>query len=400
MHDAAGDARLASLRAWLEVSLPAYLADLEELVAIDSGSYTKAGVDHVITWMADRLARLGAAIERHPDSRLGDTVVATFSGRPAGATILLIGHADTVFEAGTAAQRPYGVRDGRIRGPGTSDMKAGLLAGLYALEALQAVSGGAGEWLPARRLQYVVNPDEEIGSPVSTLHIERLAADADVALVLEAARENGDIVSARKGMLHLRATLTGRAAHAGVEPERGRSAVLEAAHKTVALHALSGRWPGVTVNVGSVSGGTRPNIVPESALMTIDVRAASATEQREAEAAVRAILEQSTVPDVSCALEITAQHWPMERTAASARLVEEAVRIAARLGFSLRDTATGGGSDANTTAGLGVPSLDGLGPIGGDDHSADEFVVLDSIVPRTALLAELIAVTGGAVPSG
>jgi glutamate carboxypeptidase len=279
-------------------------------------------------------------------------------------------------------------------------MKAGLLAGLYALEALQAICGGDRDWLPAHRLHFVVNADEEIGSPASTPPIERLAAHADVALVLEAARENGDIVSARKGMLHLLATLTGRAAHAGVEPERGRSAVLEAAHKTVALHALTGRWPGVTVNVGSVSGGTRPNIVPGSARMSIDVRAASTSEQREAEAAVRAILERSTVPDVSCTVEVTAQHWPMERTAASARLVEEAVRIAARLGFSLTDTATGGGSDANTTAGLGVPSLDGLGPVGGNDHSVDEFVVLDSIVPRTALLAELIAVVGGDGSSG
>jgi glutamate carboxypeptidase len=389
-------ARLTRLTAHLETALPAYLADLETLVGIDSGSYSKVGVDRVSAWMAERLEHLGAGIERVPDADLGDTVVATFEGAREGPTVMLIGHTDTVFEDGTAAARPFAMREGRALGPGTSDMKAGLLVGLYALEALRAV-GPRPAWLPVGRLVYVVNPDEEIGSPASTPVIERLAADADVALVLEAARENGDIVSARKGMLHLRATVHGRAAHAGVEPHKGRSAVLEAAHKTVALHALNGRWPSVTVNVGSLQGGTRPNIVAESAVLGVDVRAGSAAEQRAAEAAVRDILERSSVPDVSTTVEVTAQHWPMERTEASGRLVDAAVRIATRLGFSVRDAATGGGSDANTTAALGVPSIDGLGPVGGDDHSPLEYIEVASIVPRTALLAELIAAIGDGV---
>lgn len=389
-------ARLTRVAAHLETVLPAYLADLEALVGIDSGSYSKEGVDRVGAWMAERLEHLGASIERVPDAALGDTVVATLEGAHEGPTVLLIGHTDTVFEDGTAAARPFAMREGRALGPGTSDMKAGLLVGLYALEALRAV-GPRPAWLPVGRLVYVVNPDEEIGSPASTPVIERVAAGADTALVLEAARENGDIVSARKGMLHLRATVHGRAAHAGVEPHKGRSAVLEAAHKTVALHALNGRWPSVMVNVGSLQGGTRPNIVAESAVLGVDVRAGSAAEQRAAESAVRDILERSSVPDVSTTVELTAQHWPMERTVASGRLVDAAVRIAARLGFTLRDAATGGCSDANTTAALGVPSIDGLGPVGGNDHSPLEYIEVASIVPRTALLAELISAIGDGV---
>jgi glutamate carboxypeptidase len=239
-----------------------------------------------------------------------------------------------------------------------------------------------------------MNSDEEIGSPLSTPIIERLARGADAAIVLEAARANGDIVSARKGMMHLAATIHGRSAHAGVEPEKGRSAVLEAEHKTVALHALNGRWDGVSVNVGSLSGGTRPNIVAEEARLTIDMRARLAVEQDAAEAAIRGILERSTVPDVRTDVEVLARARPMEKTAASARLVELAVALAGSLGFELADAATGGASDANTTAGLGIPSLDGLGPVGGNDHSPHEYTDRASIVPRTALLAGLLLALG------
>ncbi len=274
-------------------------------------------------------------------------------------------------------------------------MKSGLLTGLYALEILRTL--GAGEvWLPVGRLVYVVNGDEEIGSPVSTPLIAALARTADVAFVMEAGRANGDIVSQRKGMMHLRATVEGRSAHAGVEPEQGRSATLEAAHKTIALHALNGRWPGVTVNVGELRGGTRPNIVAESCVMTIDLRAASERTQDEAEAAIRQILSSSTVADVRTTVEVLGYTRPMEKTAASAELVDAAVAIAAQLGFSLADAATGGSSDANTTAAAGVPSLDGLGPVGGNDHTPEEYVLVSSIVPRTTLLAALVLAAGPA----
>jgi glutamate carboxypeptidase len=390
---------LRALRHELERRLPDYLADLETLVVIESGSYTKPGVDQVAGWMAGRLEALGATIERYPNMDLGDTIVATWTRSSAGPTLMLIGHSDTVFEVGYLARRPFEIHGDTIRGPGVSDMKGGLLAGLYALEALRATAGTT-DWLPVGRLVFVVNPDEEIGSPASTPIIADLAQRADAAFVLEAARANGDIVSARKGMMHLQASIHGRSAHAGVEPEKGRSAVLEAAHKTVALHALNGRWDGVTVNVGALRGGTRPNIVAEDATMTIDVRARLATEQAEAEAAVRGILERSTVPDVHTDVELLAHSHPMEKTEAAGRLVDLAVAIAADLGFALSDAETGGGSDANTTAGVGVPSLDGLGPVGGNDHSPLEYIEVASIVPRTTLLAALLLLVGSAVAGG
>jgi glutamate carboxypeptidase len=386
---------LIRLHAAMEQRLPRFLADLRTLVEIESGSYTKSGVDRVGDWMAGRLEALGAGIVRHTNAELGDDIVATFEGTSDGPTIMLIGHSDTVFDSGYLARRPFERRGDVILGPGTSDMKSGLLAGLYALEILRTLLDGEA-WLPVGRLIYVVNGDEEIGSPVSTPLIAELARSADVAFVLEAGRANGDIVSQRKGMMHLRATVEGRAAHAGVEPEHGRSATLEAAHKTIALHALNGRWPGVTVNVGELRGGTRPNIVAESCVMTIDLRAASAPTQDEAEAAIRQILASATVDEVRTAVEVLGYTRPMEKTAASAELVDAAVSMAAQLGFSLADAATGGSSDANTTAAAGVPSLDGLGPVGGNDHTPEEYVRVSSIAPRTTLLAALVLAAGSA----
>ena len=256
----------------VEEELPAYLEDLATLVNVDCGSYTKAGVDRVGQWTARFLERLGATVAIHSNERLGDTIVGTFRGNPRGPRALLIGHLDTVFDPGTAKERPFRVSDGRAYGPGVTDMKSGLLAGLYAILALRAAADDDDDWMPFERLVFVANPDEEIGSPASTAVIREAALGSDVAFVLECARANGDIVSSRKGTVDLRLTIRGRAAHAGVEPEKGRSAILEAAHLTIALQALNGRWPGVTCNVGVVKGGTRPNVVSEQAVLEVDVR--------------------------------------------------------------------------------------------------------------------------------
>jgi glutamate carboxypeptidase len=406
-----GRGDLDELVAAVRAMEPAFLADLERLVNIDCGSYTKAGVDDVGRWVASELAALGASVRVLPNETLGDTVVGTFRGR-GSVRVLVLAHLDTVFEPGTVAARPFRIEGGRALGPGVTDMKGGLLAGLYALRAIRSAGmaaakggmpstsdepsgvGGVLPWLPLGQLTFVANPDEEIGSPVSTPVIAELAPSHDVALVLECARANGDIVSARKGNLDLRLTVEGRAAHAGVEPEKGRSAVLEAAHKVIALQALNGRWPGVTCNVGVIVGGTRPNIVPPEAVLQIDVRSPSRSGLEEAEDAVRAIAAHSTVPDTLGRVEERSRHWPMEKLPAAAALVEIAVSVARELGFDLHDAATGGASDGNTTAGLGVPTLDGLGPIGGLDHSPDEYLELDSIVPRVALLAGLLLATG------
>jgi glutamate carboxypeptidase len=277
-------------------------------------------------------------------------------------------------------------------------MKSGLLAGLYGLLALRALGESEGSLgssgLPFEEVVFVANPDEEIGSPASGPVIRELAASADVCFVLECARENGDIVSARKGIVDLRLTIEGRAAHAGVEPEKGRSAILEAAHEVIAIHALTGRWPGATANVGVIEGGIRPNVVAERTVLQVDLRAPRREHLEAAEQDVRAIAAHPTVPDVQVTVAEINRHWPMERLERSGRLVDHAQALAARLGFDLRDASTGGASDANTTAGLGVPTLDGLGPIGGNDHAPTEYLELDSIVPRTTLLAALLLATG------
>jgi glutamate carboxypeptidase len=379
---------LDALRASIGGALPAYLADLERLVNIDCGSYTPDGVDEVGRWVGAFLKGLGAEVEVRPDpdGRFGATVVGTFRGMPGGPRVLLIGHMDTVFDPGTAAARPFRVVDGVAHGPGVTDMKSGLLAGLYAIKSILAESGG----LPFERLTFIANPDEEIGSPTSSRHIQADAADVDACLVLECARANGNIVSSRKGILDTRIAIHGRAAHAGVEPEKGRSAILEAARVIRELHALNGRWEGVTVNVGKIGGGIRPNVVAERCDLEVDVRSTTADGLREAEAAVREVAAATEVPDTSIDVEIRVGWLPMEKLERSARLVEHVKTIADRLGFSLDDQATGGASDANTTSGMGVPTIDGLGPIGGDDHSPAEYLEVESIVPRTTLLAGLL----------
>ena len=382
------DRELEALRTFIGNDLSEYLDDLEHLVNIDCGSYTPEGVNEVGRWVASFLSELGADIDLRPDpeGRFGNTVVATFRGALHGPRVLLIGHMDTVFDPGTVAERPYRVDEGIAYGPGVTDMKSGLLAGLYALKAITSELGG----LPFERLVFVANPDEEVGSPSSSAHIREVAADMDACLVLECARANGDIVSARKGILDTRLTVLGRAAHAGVEPEKGRSAILEAARLVEDLHGLNGRWPGVTVNVGVIRGGTRPNVVAERCDLEVDVRSVTADGLAAAEAAVRELAAVTEVPDTTVDAHVMVAWQPMEKLARSGRLVTHAQAIAERLGFTVHDTATGGASDANTTSGMGVPSLDGLGPIGGNDHAPAEYLELDSIVPRTTLLAGLL----------
>jgi glutamate carboxypeptidase len=338
-----------------------------------------------------RFEKAGWEVERREhgpgegQERLGDLVIGRVEGT--GRTrLLMIGHMDTVFDPGTVAERPFRIEGDRALGPGVTDMKGGLLTGFFAVETLLTAGfDGFG------RITYINNPDEEIGSVWSRETILAEAANADVALVLEGARENGDIVSSRKGVLDVRLEITGRAAHAGVEPERGRNAVLEAAHKTIAIQALNGRWPGVTANVGVVRGGTRPNVVAEHCEIELDVRSPHEDSFREASEAVRRIAETHTVPDVTVEMFSHGWHRPMEKKEGGARLASLAIQVASELGFELRDAATGGASDANTTSGAGVPSLDGLGPIGGDDHGPNEWLDLSSVVPRISLLAGIVS---------
>ena len=387
---------LGQLQATVAAGLPRFLDELETLCNIDCGSYSPAGVDEVGRWVAGQFEALGGTVERRkdPEGKLGETVIGVFDGTPgAGPRVLLIGHMDTVFPDGTAAERPFRVEDGIAKGPGVTDMKAGLISGIHALMALRELGGGW-DGLPFERITYVANPDEEIGSPTSTPHIREIAASSDATFVLECARANGDFVSARKGIADLRLTVRGRAAHAGVEPEKGRSAILAGARLVERIHVLNGHWPGVTANVGVFQSGTRPNVVPDLATIELDIRGVTADELAAAITAVRDIAGEPGVPDVTVELTQMAGWAPMEKLERSGRLADHVKALAARLGFSTMDVSTGGASDANTTSGMGVPSIDGLGPIGGRDHSPDEYLEVDSIVPRTTLLAALLLATG------
>lgn len=381
---------METLSAAAERRYPEFVDELERMVNVDCGSYTPAGVNDIVDMCHRRFAEYGWQIERRPhepaegEPQLGDLLIGRLEGS-GGPRVLMIGHMDTVFDPGTAAARPFRIEGERALGPGVSDMKGGLLTGFFATHVLQdAGFGGFGA------ITYVCNPDEEIGSPFSGPIIRELASDHDVALVLEAARENGDIVSARKGITDYTILIEGRSAHAGVEPERGRSAVLEAAHKVLELQGLTGRWPDVTVNVGVVHGGTRPNVVAERCELQLDLRSPVRQTLEEAERAIEEVCAQTTVPDVRINVVSNGWHRPMEKTEASARLVAIAAEVAAELGFELRDAATGGASDANTTSAVGTPTIDGLGPIGGDDHSEREWLDLSSVVPRVALLAGIV----------
>ena len=372
---------------YLTDRLPAYLDDLRTLVSIDSGSQHKAGVDAVNSWLAERLAALDYAVEFHPQTHAGDNLLATRRGSGQG-RILLLGHSDTVYPVGTAARRPMVITGDKILGPGTCDMKAGLLSGLYALAALAATGFDRFD-----TLSYLCVSDEETDPRYSPPLIRSASRQADVVLTLEAARQNGDIVTARKGVQWYTVEAFGRSAHAGVEPEKGRNAILTLAHHLVALNQLNGLRPGVTLNVGYLhGGGDFPSIVPDYAKMRLDLRAFTAADMAAVVEAVRQQLAQPVVPDVTVKMtfEESSSLPPMERTPRVAWLEELVCRAGRELDLEVRGTSTGGASDASLAAAEGAAVLDGLGPIGGLDHGPDEYIELSSIVPRTALLARLI----------
>jgi glutamate carboxypeptidase len=368
-----------------------FVQALEAMVNVDCGSYTTAGVNRIADLCERRFLDDGWKVERRahaPETDgepLGDLVIGRLEGS-GGPNLMLVGHMDTVFDEGAVAARPFRVEGTRAFGPGVSDMKGGLLTGFFALELLRAAGfDGFGT------ITYVCNPDEEIGSPFSRPVIRELAPQHDAALVLEGARENGDIVSARKGITDYVLTVNGRAAHAGVEPERGRNALLQAAHTIIALQGLNGRWPGVTVNVGVARGGTRSNVVPERCELHVDLRSPEAATLDEADVEVRRICGDVTVPDVTIDVQANGWHRPMEKREGAQRLVSIAKEVAAELGFDLRDAATGGASDANTTSAAGTATIDGLGPVGGGDHAPGEWIDLESVVPRISLLAGIVS---------
>jgi glutamate carboxypeptidase len=382
------------------------LASLELLVNRDSGSYSADGVNRVADLCEERMRAGGWSVERispEPDQgepRLGDLLLGRRHGaRPVevgGRRLLLMAHMDTVFDDGTAAARPFRTEGRRAYGPGVADDKCGVVAGIEAVELL--CDDAAFDDFAV--ITMACTPDEEIGSPFSKAVLARLAGEHDVGIGLEAARVNGSLVTARKGISALEIGIDGKAVHAGVRPHEGVNAALEAARKTEALQALNGRWHGVTCNVGVVRAGTRPNVVAERAEIQFDLRAVTAAAFEEALEAVREIAATSYVPDTTCSLRILHRHPPMERTAAIGGLLAEAQAVARELGFEVGEVASGGAGDANTTAAAGLPTIDGLAPIGGEAHGPREWLDLDSVAPRIALLAGLLARAGSAPTPG
>ena len=375
---------------YLEDHLGDYLRDLEILVNQDSGSYDKAGIDRVNDWLESRLRSVGFEVDRRPQTEFGDDLVARLRGSGEG-RVMLLGHSDTVFPPGTATERPMSVQGNSIKGPGTCDMKAGLLTGIYAVEALLEAG-----WDEFGELTYIVVSDEEIGERHSIELLKEEGPKHDAILTLEAARENGDIVTARKAVSWFTVEATGRAAHAGVEPEKGKNAIVAISLLVAKAAELNGLREGMTVNAGVVAGGVTPNVVADRASVRFDLRAWTNNEIKDLEAALRALAEREWVPGVTMEvwLEPGSDCPAMERTNGVIALEDRAIEIANELGFPLRGAATGGGSDISFASHLGTPGLDGLGPIGGLDHGPDEYILLDSIVPRTALLAKIVKAIG------
>jgi glutamate carboxypeptidase len=362
---------------------PAMLATLRALVEQESPSHRKAAVDRLGGLLAEELARLGGRVTRHPGGEFGDHLQADFAGG-GGRPVLLLGHFDTVWELGTLQRMPFRVEEGRAWGPGTFDMKAGIVLMLEAVRGLRELRGG----LP-RPVTVLLNADEEVGSTSSRPVTERLAKQSAAVLVCEPAGPGGVVKTARKGVGGFQLKVTGRAAHAGLDFEKGASAILELARQVEKVSDFTDLRRGLTVSVGVIRGGTRTNVVPAEAEAEVDVRVARAADGTRLEKRFRALKPF----DRRCRLEVTGgiNRPPLERTAAVAALFKKAQQLSQELGLGrLKEVAVGGGSDGNFTAGLGIPTLDGLGGVGEGAHALHEHVVVAELPRRAALLAALI----------
>jgi glutamate carboxypeptidase len=359
---------------------------LGELVRIESPSDDRPSLDRFAARLQSLFGELGG-LERleSGDPERGSHLRLTVDGQTgSGQHAVALCHYDTVWSLGTLQRIPFSVDDGGVaRGPGCFDMKGGIVVLYFALQALRARG-----MRPARALRALFTSDEEVGSPTSRPLIEKTAAGAAVAYVLESPLPGGTLKTARKGTGDFLVRITGRAAHAGVEPQKGISATGELAHQTLALHALNDYARGTTVNVGVVRGGTRPNVVAAEAEAHVDIRVETLAEAERIEAAIRGL--QPHLPGAVLEIEGGLNRPPMERSAAMGALFEQARRNAVAMGVDLHEGSTGGGSDGNFTAAMGVPTLDGLGPEGEGAHAAHEHVDTASFPRRVALLAGLL----------
>jgi len=366
-----------------------FLEDLEALVNMDSGSGYAPGLAAVARFFRERFDRLGwhARGLEFDGGSAPCLEVANRQGLPADERFdfLFLGHMDTVFPEGTAAQRPFAVRDGRAWGPGVCDMKGGLVTMLHAAEAVEQ-TGIAGEL----SICMAFNSDEEVGSRASRPWFEGLAARSRRVLVFEPCRSTGQRVLQRKGVADFEILCRGRAAHAGVEPEKGANAVLELARQVLAVTGFARPEAGTTVSATTIAGGTAGNVIPDFAQAGFDIRIASLDEARRIEASFQNLSASGHADGVRVEVRGEINRMPMVPSEGTWRLWEQIARIGEGLGLEMKLISTGGGSDGNFTAAMGIPTIDAMGPRGGRAHSADEYLELDSVVPNTRLICEIL----------
>ena len=362
---------------------------IRELVEVESPSDNKQAVDRIAALLAQKFEVLGGRCQLHRSNEFGDSLQIDFDARPRSESsnrrpVLLLGHYDTVYPLGTLSNMPCKIDSGRMRGPGVLDMKSGIALMLHAIEALQAWHGN----LPRPVTVFLVS-DEEVGSYSSRKITEALARQSAGVLVLEpAAGLRGAVKTARKGVGEYTLRVKGVAAHAGLDPGKGHSAILELARQIASVAKLNSLRQGLSVNPGVIQGGTRTNVIAAEASAVFDVRIKSAKQASGIDQKLRSLKPF----DKHCTLEVAGgiNRLPMERTAGVAELYKKAQDIARQAGWKLEEAAVGGGSDGNFTAGMGIPTLDGMGGVGEGAHAAHEYIVISELPRRALLLAGMI----------
>jgi glutamate carboxypeptidase len=375
---------LSSLRYFSERS-EAITETVRHLVEIESPSDVKAAVDRLGAFLASRFEQLGGRAKFHRAQDFGDHLQVDFPAASKRKPLLLLGHLDTVYPIGTLSTMPCRIADGRLWGPGTLDMKSGIGLMLHAVEGLRFWHGDS---MP-RAVTILLVSDEEVGSESSRRITESLAKKCAAVLVLEPAYGlKGALKTSRKGVGEYTLKVTGKAAHSGLDFEKGQSAILELARQIVAVSKLVDVKRGITMNVGVMSGGTRVNVVPAKASATLDARVLRMKDAPAIDRKLRALRPFNR----ACKLEVSGgiNRPPMERTKSVMELYKQAAGIAKQLGWKLEEAAVGGGSDGNFTAALGIPTLDGLGGVGEGAHAAHESILISELPRRAALLAQLI----------
>jgi glutamate carboxypeptidase len=367
--------------------LPKMIALVRRMVEQESPSFNKPAVDALGRMLAREFEQRGAKLKLHRAASFGDHLQADFAGARGGQPVMLLGHIDTVYDVGTLSSMPWREERGRLCGPGVFDMKTGIAQMLFAIDVLRAVRGE----LP-RPVRVLLVTDEEVGSASSRAITERLAKQSAAVLVCEPPFGlEGALKTGRKGVGEYTVRVRGVAAHAGLEPEKGQSAIVELARQIVRIATFTEMKRGLTVNPGVLRGGTRTNVVAEHAECEVDVRIAKLADAARVEKKFRSLKPFNR----RCQLEVSGgvNRPPMERSKAVAALFKLAQQAGGELGLKLTEVTVGGGSDGNFTAALGIPTLDGLGAVGDGAHARHEFVVTTEISRRTALLAHLIELT-------